>query len=48
MTDNKIGVEGAKLLSEILKKNTTLTSLNMGRGGIWENREREKREMMDG
>ena len=34
-------------MSEMLKTNTTLTSLNMGRGGIWENREREKREMVD-
>ena len=29
MTDNGIGVEGAKSLSEMLRKNTTLTSLNL-------------------
>ena len=31
MTDNDIGVEGAKSMSEILKINTTLTSLILGR-----------------
>ena len=30
MTDNMIGDEGAKALSEMLKVNTTLTSLNLG------------------
>ena len=29
MTGNKIGVEGAKAMSEMLKKNTTLTSLDL-------------------
>ena len=29
MTDNKIGVEGAKSLSEMLKVNTTLKELNL-------------------
>ena len=29
MTDNKIGVEGAKAMSEMLKMNTTMTSLDM-------------------
>lgn len=29
MTDNDIGVRGAKALSETLKVNTTLTSLNL-------------------
>ena len=29
MIGNKIGDEGAKTLSEILDKNTTLTSLNL-------------------
>ena len=29
MTDNNIGVEGAKSMSEMLKTNTTLTSLNL-------------------
>ena len=44
MTVNRIGVEGAKSMSEMLKKNTTLTSLNLGSE---EEREREKREMVD-
>ena len=30
MTDNGIGIEGAKALSEVLKINTTLTMLNLG------------------
>ena len=30
MTDNGIGNEGAKSLSEVLKTNTTLTSLGLG------------------
>ena len=30
MTDNKIGDEGTKSMSEMLKLNTTLTSLNLG------------------
>ena len=49
MTDNDIGNEGAKSMSEALKSNTTLTSLN-----LWSEeeerereREREKREMMN-
>ena len=29
MTGNKIGDEGAKSMSEMLKSNTTLTSLNL-------------------
>ena len=29
MTDNGIGVEGAKVMSEMMEVNTTLTSLNM-------------------
>ena len=29
MTDNQIGAEGAKAMSETLKMNTTLTSLNL-------------------
>ena len=40
MTDNVIGDEGAKALSEMLQKNTTLTTLNL-RG---EKEERNKRE----
>ena len=30
MTDNKIGDEGAKSMSEVLKRNTTLKSLGLG------------------
>ena len=30
MTDNEIGVEGAKAMSEMLKVNSTLTTLNLG------------------
>lgn len=30
MTGNKIGIEGAKGMSEMLKENTTLTSLDLG------------------
>ena len=40
MTGNNIGVEGAKSLSEMVKMNTTLTSLNLG--GDEEKRDREK------
>ena len=29
MTDNGIGVEGAKAMSEMMKVNSTLTSLNL-------------------
>ena len=29
MTGNKIGVEGAKTLSEMMKSNTTMASLNL-------------------
>ena len=29
MTENEIGVEGAKSMSEMLKVNTTLTTLNL-------------------
>ena len=29
MTDNKVGDEGAKAMSEVLKVNTTLTSLRL-------------------
>ena len=31
MTDNEIGTEGAKGVSEMLEVNTTLTSLNLSR-----------------
>ena len=30
MTDNMIGADGAKTMSEMLKVNTTLTSINLG------------------
>ena len=30
MTENKIGVEGAKAVSEMLKVNTKLTTLGLG------------------
>ena len=42
MTDNGIGDEGAKALSEMLKVNTTLTELNLG--GEEERKEREEKE----
>ena len=46
MAGNEIGDEGAKSMSEMLKVNTTLTSL--GLGGEEEEKEREnKNEMMD-
>ena len=40
MTDNWIGDEGAKSVSEMLKVNTTLTSL--GLGGEEERKEKEQ------
>ena len=46
MTDNGIRIEGAKSMSEALKSNTTLTSLNLESEEERE-REREKREMMN-
>ena len=42
MTDNKIGDEGAKALSEMLKVNTTLTSLNLWSEEYQEIRRREE------
>ena len=45
MTDNDIGDEGAKSMSEMLKSNTTLTSLDLGCEE--EAGKREKREMMN-
>ena len=42
MTDNKIGDEGAKAMSEMVKVNSTLTTLDLG--GEEERKEREKRE----
>ena len=52
MTDNEIGDEGAKTMSEMLKVNTTLASLNLegdykseGRGD--NKRERENNRQSD-
>ena len=42
MTDNQIGDEGAKAMSEMLKVNTTLTSLYLL--GEEERKEREEKE----
>ena len=42
MTGNGIGDEGAKSLSEMLKSNTTLTSLNLN--GEEEERKRKRNE----
>ena len=39
MTGNGIGVEGAKAMSEMVKVNSTLTSLN-----LWGEEERKERE----
>ena len=41
MTGNEIGVEGAKTMSEMLKVNTTLTTLDLG--GEEERKERRER-----
>ena len=43
MTGNEIGVEGAKSMSEALKSNTTLTSLNLCSEEEWKT-EKEKRK----
>ena len=42
MTENEIGDEGAKAMSEMLKVNTTLRTLNLG--GEEERKEREEKE----
>ena len=34
-TDNEIRDEGAKMLSEVLKSNSTLTTLNLGCDDNW-------------
>ena len=39
MTDNEIGAEGAKAMSEMLKVNSTLTTLN-----LWSEEERNERK----
>ena len=48
VTGNTIGTEGAKSMSEMLKTNTTLTSLNLGSEEEWKReRERKKWRMID-
>ena len=47
MTDNEIGVEGAKSLSEILKVNTTLTTLNLSSEEERKEKEKRKKRMND-
>ena len=42
MTGNRIGAEGAKAMSEMMKVNSTLTELNMD--GEEERKEREDKE----
>ena len=42
MTDNRIGDEGAKSMSEVLKVNTTLATLYLG--GEEKRNEREEKE----
>ena len=44
MTDNKIGDEGAKAMSEMMKVNTTLTSLNLCGEGRGVKKTRKKRK----
>ena len=44
MTDNEIGVEGAKALCEMLKVNTTLTSLNLDGDKKAKRKKRKKKE----
>ena len=43
MTDNEIGVEGAKAMSEMLKVNSTLTTLNLGCEEERKEKEKERR-----
>ena len=42
MTGNRIGVEGAKAMSEMVKVNSTLTTLDLS--GEEERKEKEKKE----
>ena len=44
MTGNGIGDEGAKAMSEMLKVNTTLTTLNLG--GEEERKDKRKRKFI--
>ena len=48
LTDNGVGAEGAKALSEMLKVNTTLTSLNIRseRGKGWKEKEKKIEESL--
>ena len=46
MTDNGIGAEGANAMSETLKMNTTMTSLDLG--GEEERKERRERKKKEG
>ena len=43
-TDNKIGAEGAKAISETMKINTTLTSLDLGGDDKIEKERNRKKE----
>ena len=47
MTGNEIGDEGAKTMCEMLKVNTTLTSLNLGSEEERNARRERKRRMND-
>ena len=44
MTGNEIGVEGAKAMSEMLKENKTLTSLDLRGEEEERKKQRKKRE----
>ena len=48
MTANGIGAEGAKAMSEMLKVNTTLTTLNLEGEEERKEREEKERERMTG
>ena len=47
MADNGIGGEGAKTMSEILKVNSTLTSLNLGCQEERKDKEKKKEKVND-
>ena len=47
MTDNGIGAEGAKAMSEVLKVNTTLTSLDLECDEERKEKEKEKERTND-
>ena len=48
MTGNGIGVRGAKAMSEMLKVNTTLTTLNLGGDGEDNIKKKEKERRITG